>query len=97
MDSKIITELEQLNEKHQLYYVATMSSAFYDQNGYERKVHWSHLQHPVTGVDYYRVWSFDGSTLHAQWYDALAQSLQHYDETVLVHRENTLGDNAHPN
>lgn len=93
------TDLENLYLRMLTGPICELASCFYGDDGLQYHVSWKHLQHPVTGVDYYRVASngINYDDLRVEWYDSREKSLQSYDEFVMVRRENFLGDNAHPN
>lgn len=94
--------VEQLNlelELHRLVFVRYMRADFYDDAGNKSSVLWNQFQRDETGVDLYQVMVVINGKQHTkEWYSAGGrdESLALYRESVLVHEENTLGDNAHP-
>lgn len=88
--------LTQMFRDGMLVCVKAFRTEIHDDAGRGMYVIWENVQLPDTGRDVYRVMAF-GDVQHIidEWYESREESLQRYDETVMVHRENSLGDNAH--
>jgi hypothetical protein len=98
--TKMEEQLNLMMDRDEMTHVRFMGATFSDDAGRKHGASWHHVQYPDTGADLYMVRSVvNGRETIKQWYSpgGRDESLELYRESVLVHEENTLGDNAHPN